>query len=289
MRKKITKIGIFCKQNRPEPLEIVSKVIPWLRTRGIEALLNPNLALTFNTEGMDEPDIPKHSDMLVVLGGDGTLLSVARLAVGFDVPIMGVNLGGLGFMTEFSPDTIFADMQDVLAGKFKAEQRVMLTAKVISETTSEVATFSALNDLVVNKGAMARIFDIETYVDTLYVCTFKADGLIISTPTGSTAYSLSAGGPILLPTLQNIVITPICPHTLTNRPIVLADTSSIELVIKSKDSDVFLTIDGQAVHRLHRDDRVLINKSDKTITLIMPHDRDCFRTLREKLMWGKRS
>ncbi len=281
------KIGIICKIGRPEPLEILKEFLPWLRERGYDVFLDSETAGLLNMEGYSRPQIPALVDVVIVLGGDGTMLGVARLVGDKGVPILGVNLGGLGFITEVNKDEIFDAVEKVLAGSCSIEERIMLTA-VVHRHSERIADFVVLNDVVINKGALARIIDLETYINNSYVTTFKADGLIISTPTGSTAYSLSAGGPILYPTLNSIALTPICPHTLTNRPIVLPDDVIIEIMLRSESEDVFLTLDGQVGFSLRKNDTVEVKKSDFTTKLLMPCERDYFQVLRTKLKWGER-
>jgi NAD+ kinase len=281
------RIGIICKIGRPEPVEILKEFLPWLRNKGYEVFLDSETAGVLNMEGHPRFHIPSIVDVIIVLGGDGTMLGVARLVGGRGVPILGVNLGGLGFITEVNRDEIFDAVEKVLAGSCSIEERIMLTA-VVHRHGETIADFVVLNDVVINKGALARIIDLETYINNSYVTTFKADGLIISTPTGSTAYSLSAGGPILYPTLNSIVLTPICPHTLTNRPIVLPDDFTVEIIMRSESEDVFLTLDGQVGFSLRRDDTIEVKKSEFMTKLLIPCERDYFQVLRTKLKWGER-
>jgi NAD+ kinase len=283
----VKRIGIICKAGRPEPVEILKEFLPWLRKKGYEVLLDSETAGVLNMGGHPRSHIPSMVDVIIVLGGDGTMLGVARLVGDRGVPILGVNLGGLGFITEVNRDEIFEAMEKVLSGRCSIEERIMLTA-VVHRRGERVADFVVLNDVVINKGALARIIDLETYINSSYVTTFKADGLIISTPTGSTAYSLSAGGPILYPTLNSIVLTPICPHTLTNRPIVLPDDFTIEIILRSESEDVFLTLDGQVGFSLRKNDAIEVKKSEFTTKLLMPCERDYFQVLRTKLKWGER-
>jgi NAD+ kinase len=281
------RIGIICKLGRPEPLEILKDFLPWLRTKGFDVFVDSETAELLNIDGYSRSQIPSLVDMIIVLGGDGTMLSVSRLVGSRGIPILGVNLGGLGFITEVNRDEIFDAVEKVLSGSCSIEERIMLGA-VVFRSGEKIADFIVLNDVVINKGALARIIDLETYINNNYVTTFKADGLIISTPTGSTAYSLSAGGPILYPTLNSIVLTPICPHTLTNRPIVLPDNFIIEVILRSESEDVFLTLDGQVGFSLRRNDTVEIKKTDFTTKLLIPCERDYFQVLRTKLKWGER-
>jgi len=224
---------------------------------------------------------------VLVLGSDGTMLSVHRLVAGKGIPVLGVNLGSLGFLAEVSKEDIFTSVEKMLAGGCRVEERLMLKA-MIQRKGETIEEYRVLNDVVINKGALARIIDLETFIDKTYVTTFKADGLIISTPTGSTAYSLSAGGPILYPTLESIVVTPICSHTLTNRPIVLPDQVVIEIGLKSLSEDVFLTLDGQVGCSLKPDDIIEIRKAEYKARLLVPGEKGYFDVLRTKLKWGER-
>ena len=238
-------------------------------------------------KGYSRSEMPSLVDMIIVLGGDGTMLNVARLVCERGVPILGVNLGGLGFITEVQKEEVCNAMDKTLSGEYAVEERLMLTAH-IHRHGEKIAEYTVLNDVVINKGALARIIDLETYINKAYVTLFKADGLIVSTPTGSTAYSLSAGGPVLYPTLDCIILTPICPHTLTNRPTVLPDDVLIEIILKSVSEDVFLTLDGQVGFSLRKDDVVEIKRSPFKTRLIIPFERDYFQILRTKLKWGER-
>jgi NAD+ kinase len=225
--------------------------------------------------------------MIIVLGGDGTLLSVARLVRDYEVPILGVNLGGLGFLTEITLEELYRVVERVVQGDFTTDERVVLNASVIRRG-ERMAEFIVLNDAVINKGALARIIDLETTINGEYLTTFKSDGLILSTPTGSTAYNLSAGGPIVYPSLHCIIITPICPHTLTNRPIVIPDDVEIRATLKTKQQEVILTLDGQLGFTLEFEDVVEVKKAEGHILLIKSPYRHYFEVLREKLKWGGR-
>jgi len=281
------KVGIICKAGIPEPAEILKELLPWLRQKGYEACLDNETASVLNVEGTPRTQIPALADVVVVLGGDGTMLSVARLVGEKGIPILGVNIGGLGFLTAVRKDELYSVLETVLTGECQVEERIMLTACVFRHSEC-IAEYLVVNDVVVNKGALARIIDLETYIDHSYIATFKADGLIVSTPTGSTAYALSAGGPILYPTLNSIVLAPICPHTLTNRPIVLPDSVVIDIVLRSMNEDVFLTIDGQVGFSLRQGDTVEVKKSEFKTRLFTPCERDYFQILRTKLKWGER-
>lgn len=280
------KIGIICKTGRPEPVEILKGLLPGLRERGVETFVDPEAAQALNMDGCPRSEMPKLADVLLVLGGDGTMLSAARLVCERGIPILGINLGGLGFITEFQGDEIAEAIERLLSDDCATEDRLMLTAAVFRHG-EKIAEYTALNDVVINKGALARIVELETSVNKGYVTTFRSDGLIVSTPTGSTAYSLSAGGPILYPALENIVLTPICPHTLTNRPIVLPDNVEIEIILRSHVEDVFLTMDGQVGYLLRQNDMIIVKKSPFKTRLLMPCRRDFFQVLRTKLRWGE--
>jgi len=281
------KIGIICKTGIPEPIEILRELLPWLRQKGYEAFVDNETAYALNVGGTPRSQIPSLAELIVVLGGDGTMLSVARLVGEKGIPILGVNIGGLGFLTAVQKDELYGVLDTVLKGECAVEERIMLTACVFRHSEC-IAEYLVVNDVVVNKGALARIIDLETYIEHSYVATFKADGLIVSTPTGSTAYALSAGGPILYPTLNSIVLAPICPHTLTNRPIVLPDNLVIDIVLRSLNEDVFLTIDGQVGFSLRQGDTVEVKKSEFKTRLFIPCERDYFQILRTKLKWGER-
>ena len=288
------RIGIIAKQNKPEAVPIVRNVMEWLQPKKIEIYIEEEMKnlLTPRPLGTDvyvvgKKEIPSHAEMIIVLGGDGTLLSVARLVGDHEVPILGVNLGGLGFLTEITLEELYRVLERVIQGDFVTDERVVLNAAVIRRG-ERMAEFVVLNDAVINKGALARIIDLETTINGEYLTTFKSDGLIISTPTGSTAYNLSAGGPIVYPSLHCMIITPICPHTLTNRPIVIPDDVEIRAYLKTKQQEVILTLDGQQGFSLEYEDVVEIRKAEGRILLIKSPYRHYFELLREKLKWGGR-
>jgi NAD+ kinase len=231
--------------------------------------------------------IPPESDMVLVLGGDGTLLSVARLVEGHDLPILGVNLGSLGFLTELALEELYPALRNVLEGDYRVEERVRLEVQ-LNRQGEVVGEYRVFNDVVINKGALARIFDLDAFVNGERLTTYKADGLIVSTPTGSTAYSMAAGGPIVEPTLNVILISPICPHTLTNRPLVVSGDSLIELCLLSDSGKVFLTLDGQEGTELFPGDRVMIKESNNRARLIRTSSKNFFEVLSTKLHWGLR-
>jgi len=239
-------IGIIIKRNNKRALEIGVKLSNWLINEcGRQILCETELAEPLEIQGFNKSDITNRADLIVVLGGDGTLLSIARHIKGNSLPILGVNLGGLGFLTAITLDELFQVMTEVLAGNFSLSLRMVLDVSLYRDG-QRISYHKVLNDVVINKGAMARIIDLKTVIDGNLVNTFKSDGLIFSTPTGSTGYSLSAGGPIVYPTLNSITVAPICPHTLSNRPLIVPPEVTIETTLISTDSDdVFLTLDGQ--------------------------------------------
>ena len=291
----IRSIGIITKPRKKELEPILPTLLQWLGQKGIQALLDEEAASSLNLSAKAAPDVqvlsrnelPARCDLILVMGGDGTLLAAARSAREFDVPILAVNLGSLGFLTAVTVGELYDSLEEILNGKHQIEYRKMLQIQMI-RSESLMATYHALNDAVLNKGAISRILDFETYVDGHFVTLLKADGVIISTPTGSTAYSLAAGGPIVYPSVEAFIVTPICPHTLTNRPLMVPDRSRIEVVVKSEAESVFLTVDGQVGHDLHNEDRIVCELSPSRIGLVRPPHKEFFEVLRSKLKWGER-
>ena len=285
----IQNVAIFAKVHDPRCLGVASDLINWLEEKGCTPLAEAQLSGQLGyPKALSEDEIRDQAELVVVLGGDGTLISVARLFSGRDVPILGVNLGSLGFLTEITVEELYPRLEKVLEGNPRVSERMMLEVTLHREG-QEIEKCNVLNDMVINKGALARIVDLETKVNRHFLTTYKADGLIVSTPTGSTGYSLSAGGPIIHPLMSCIVITPICPHTLTNRPIVVTDESSISITVASSfDEKVYLTLDGQVGFELREGDSVEIRKALETTALVMSRSRDYFEILRTKLKWGER-
>jgi NAD+ kinase len=288
------RIGIIAKRNKPEAVTIVKNLVEWLRPKKVEVYIEEEMEnlLSLSITGpylnfVKRKELPSHVEMMIVLGGDGTLLSVARQVWNRNIPILGVNLGGLGFLTEISLEELHGILERVIQGDFKTDERDVLNASVIRKG-ERIVEFTVLNDAVINKGALARIIDLEISIDGEYLTTFQSDGLIISTPTGSTAYNLSAGGPIVYPSLHTLIITPICPHTLTNRPIVIPDDVEVRALLKSKEEEVILTLDGQQGFPLEFEDMVELRKAEGRILLIKSPHRNYFELLREKLKWGER-
>ena len=284
----IRTVGIITKPNSPAARTIVPELLRWLEAKGIDARFDEETAVYANRAGaLNRAEVPDDSDLIIVLGGDGTLLSAARAMSGRDIPLFAVNLGGLGFLTAIPIEDLYHELERAFRGEQRIARRKLLACELMRGET-RVAAYEALNDMVITKSALARMIDVETHVDTHYVCTYKADGLIIATPTGSTAYSLSAGGPILFPAVEALCITPICPHTLTNRPVLVPDTSVIQAICLAEDNGAFLTIDGQVGEPLKHGDRVLCRSSPNAIRLIRPPKMMFFDVLRSKLKWGER-
>lgn len=283
------RIGIAAKPNKPEAEPVLRELVPWLRERDCEIRLDREAAALYPSAGPGLPraEVVADADLAIVLGGDGTLLSIARLIGPREVPILGVNLGGLGFLTEITLQEFFPTLETVLRGEFAVSRRLTLTVRIL-RAGEVVGSYEALNDAVVTKSAPSRIVDLEAHVNGEYLATFRADGLIVATPTGSTAYCLSAGGPIIYPSLPALVVIPICPHTLTNRPLVLPDGAEIEIRPAVVGEEVHLTVDGQVGVGLKHRDVVSLRRSDRSIALIKSPKLNYFELLRTKLKWGER-
>jgi NAD+ kinase len=289
----IKRIGVVVKPHQPDALETLCRLTTWLNERGIALVGLPEIereSIEHKTgcavEVVDDSEIAKQVDLMLVLGGDGTMIATARMVGDTEVPVMGVNYGGLGYLAEFPLDDLFPALEGVFAGKFRIQQRLMLSVE-LWRGPEMVTRNRVLNDVVVNKSALARIIEIEAYLNQQVVNLFRADGLIVATPTGSTAYNLSAGGPIIFPSMSAVVITPICPFTLSNRPIVVPDDSEIEVRLVTENEEVALTLDGQVGFDLQAADRVVIRKSKTMFNLVQPPNRNYFDVLRNKLKWGR--
>jgi NAD+ kinase len=274
------RVGVVAKAASDEALQTAAELDEWLARRGLEVHLEEaslrNEGVPF-VQGLDP-------DLVVVLGGDGTLLSVAR-ALPRPTPILGVNMGSLGFLTEINRSELYPTLVRVLAGNYALEERSLLRVELV-RAAAEPSVYRVLNDAVIGKSALSRIIELTLAVDGTLVGRFRADGLIISTPTGSTAYNLSSGGPILFPQLPVSVITPICPHTLSLRPLVVPDTSAIEVTLQTEREEVYLTLDGQEGAPLSHQDRVRIRRSDTVVRLVKAASRTFYESLRGKLRWG---
>ena len=289
----IKRIGVVVKPHQPEALETLCKLTEWVTARGLALVGGPAVdreRIEHETgcviEIISEEELPQKVDLILVLGGDGTMIATARMLGDCEVPVIGVNYGGLGYLAEFRIEELFTALESILAGDYKLEKRVMLAVE-LRRGELLVTRNRVLNDVVINKSALARIIEIETKLNGQFVNSFRADGLIVSTPTGSTAYNLSAGGPIVFPTMNTVVITPICPFTLSNRPIVVPDDSVIEVRLMTEKEDVALTLDGQVGFPLQVADLVVIRKSSTAFNLVQPKNRNYFDVLRNKLKWGR--
>jgi NAD+ kinase len=281
--------GIICKPIKEMVSTVVPPLMAWLAARGVSSYLDQQTATTVGAHdrGLRRDEMGGKIDWLIVLGGDGTLLSAARAMGADQVPILAVNLGGLGFLTSVTLEELYSVLEKVLDGKANLSERMMLQAEILHEgkTTDKQI---ALNDAVANKAALARMLDFDVHVDGHHVGRYRADGLIVATPTGSTAYSLAAGGPIIHPDLDAFVITPICPHMLTNRPLVVPDTARVELDFAVSHEPVYLTMDGQIGFQLDAKDRVVITKSSHKVQVVKPTTMTYYEILRSKLRWSER-
>lgn len=287
IRGAVRSVGAFLKADQPEAAETVRALASWLRERDVALRADPECERWTDLKGVPREELAAWADLLVGLGGDGTLLAVARAAGTRRVPILGVNLGTFGYLTEVNVDEMFPVLERVLAGEARVETRMRL--EVIAEREgAEIGRYQALNDAVITKTALSRMIDLETRADGAMVTVYHADGLIVGTPTGSTAYSLSAGGPILLPGSDVMVLTPICSHSLTQRPLVLPDTCVVEITVRTRGDDAFLTVDGQEGLSLRAGDRVQVRRSPHPVEIVSSPYRTRFDILRAKLRWGER-
>ena len=283
----VKRIGILVKAGSPDTIALLKELIPWLRARGKDPLLDPSIAaLVGETASSHRKDLAALADMLVVLGGDGTMLAAARLVEDRPIPILGVNAGGLGFLTAVTRDELFSALEQVFANAFAEEKRLMLRSRII-RMGQQVAAAAMLNDMALSKGALSHMVQLEVSIDGQFVTGLRGDGLIISTPTGSTAYSMAAGGPILNPAVHALILTPICPHTLTNRPIVIPQEAHVAVTLVSNDEGAMVTFDGQAGIALQPRDLIEVRASENKTRLIRFADRTYYDMLRKKLKWGE--
>jgi NAD+ kinase len=290
-------VGVVAKTRLDRAASHLAQIASWLETRKLTTVFDPETAALATSAGttaqftvVDKDDLPRRVDLIVVLGGDGTLLGTAgRIAkAGSDIPILGVNFGSLGFLTEVTLPEIFTSLESAVNGTAQTEERMMLEVTVEAGGRG-IADRIVLNDVVVTQGALSRIIELSVSVDGESMMRIKADGLIVASPTGTTAYNLSAGGPIVHPQVDGLTITPIAPHTLTNRPVVVAGSSTIRIqpLIHDEQSEVFATFDGQALMPLKSDHVVTVRRADRRLRLIRASSRGYFQVLREKLKWGE--
>lgn len=282
-------VAIISKPGKPELGAVLPRLVEWLRAHGYKILLDSQTgAYLHSREAIEREKIAEHKPhFAVVLGGDGTLLAAARAVAHASVPILGINLGSLGFLTEVALGEMYSALEAVDADECSREQRAMVRCQLVRSGKC-IAEYSALNDVVVAKAAIARIADFDLYLNGVFVSNYKADAVIISTPTGSTAYSLASGGPVLAPDVDAFVITPVSPHSLTNRSLVVRDTACFEIVVKTSPEQCYLTVDGQVGTALEAGDRVTCRKSSDHVVLLRLKNKTFFDVLRTKLKWGER-
>jgi len=281
------RIGVLIKPEFSDAKALLAELVRWLRARGKEPLLDSITAgLIGEPTAYSKTDMATLADMLVVLGGDGTMLAAARLVEGRTTPILGVNIGGLGFLTEVTRDELYSALEQVFAQAYVEEERLMLRSRIL-RLGEQVAMASVLNDVVLSKGALAHMVQLEISINGQFVTSLRGDGLIVSTPTGSTAYSLSSGGPIINPSVHALILTPISPHTLTNRPIVIPQEALVEVHMVSRDEGAMVTFDGQVGIALRHRDTVEVRASDHKTRLIRFPERTYYDVLRKKLKWGE--
>src|SRR6202023_1455098 len=281
-------IGIISRPRRSNLAVVVPPLLHWFEARGIRALYDTETASSLHdsSKGLSRAQLAKESQLLLVLGGDGTLLAAARVAAPLGIPILPINMGSLGFLTSFKLEEMYSALEETLAGRLPCSERVMLDVELKREGKI-VERQTVLNEAVINKGALARMIDLELLIDGEFVCRYRVDGLIVATPTGSTAYSLSAGGPIVHPSVESWVITPICPHTLSDRPIMVRDSSSVEIHLSKDTESVFLTLDGQTGIPMQASDTVRMRRAAERLKLILPPKKSYYEILRSKLKWGE--
>jgi len=284
----IRTVGVISKPNAQAAVTLVPKLLEWLHDRGIHVRIDePTAFYSGGVAGTPRAEVPEGCDLIIVLGGDGTLLSAVRAIGRQEIPLFPVNLGGLGFLTAITVDEVFPELERALRGEHRVAKRRLLNTQVVREG-QVVASYDALNDAVLTKADIARMIDLDVYVDNQLVCAYKADGLIICTPTGSTAYSLSAGGPIIFPSVPAICLTPICPHMLTNRPVIVPENRVIRVISRGPDKSVYLTIDGQVGTPIREHDTLVCHSTQYALNLIRPPRQMFFDVLRQKLKWGER-
>lgn len=286
--KPIRRVMVVAKMGTPEGARLASELGAWLGARGVEYIFEEDTARAVgSTSGIPLGDLPSETDLALVAGGDGTLLWVARSAAPRDIPLLGINLGSLGFLTELQPDEAFSGLERVLLGEYQIELRKTLRVRYVPRD-NQPREYALLNDAVVTKSALARMIRIDVHVDGEYVVSYTSDGLIVSTPTGSTAYSLSAGGPILDPRMSAFVIAPICPHTMSHRPLVVPGDVSLDVSLHSDGEEVYLTLDGQIGFPMQSEDSLKIDNHPNPVRLVRVAGRGFFEILRRKLRWGER-
>ena len=281
-------IGVVVGPHKSEAWALVNNLDAWCQARGVTMKLRKaEEAPAFDWLAETESELAENVDLIVSLGGDGTMLSVARFVGTRQVPVLGVNLGSLGYLTEFTKEELFVALEELREGCFFLDRRMLLDVQ-LTRGDKIIASQRALNEAVVNFGSPVRMVELECRINGMFVNSFRADGMILATPTGSTAYSLSAGGPIVHPSMSAILLTPICPHTLSNRPVVVPGESVVDLIFPASNDVLMLTVDGQVQIALQSDDKITVLRSQTTFDLIRPTNRNYFEVLRRKLKWGTR-
>ncbi len=286
----MNRIGIAVNATKKNAFPLIRQVVGWLKERGIAVLIDSAVSDSVNADAQPSPihEMRNSVDLIVVFGGDGTMLNVAQQMNDARTPLMGVKVGGLGFLTGVTEEEVFATLEEALAGRHRIERRMMLGCSVLRSDGSSHRETVALNDVVIQRDSLERMLTIETYVNDEFLASYACDGLIISTPTGSTAHSLSAGGPIVHPETEVMLVTPICPHMLTNRPLVLSSKQELQAVVVSEHSSAGIMIDGQIAVKIHPGDKTIVRKSPFAVLLAASSKKSYFEVLRTKLNWGRR-
>ena len=281
-------VGIIARPRRSNLAVVVPGLLHWFETRGIRVFYDTETSscLSHTSKGLTRDQVAEQSQLLLVLGGDGTLLAAARVAAPLGIPILPINMGSLGFLTSFKLEELYPALEETMAGKFSVSERVMLDVQ-LERGGNLVERQSVVNEAVIHKGELARMIELELAIDEDFVCRYRVDGLIVATPTGSTAYSLSAGGPIVHPSVESWIITPICPHTLSDRPVVVRDSSTVEVNVSPNTESVFLTLDGQTGIPIEPRDKVRMTRAVERLKLIQPLKKSYFEILHRKLKWGE--
>jgi len=286
----IKRIGIVVNPTKTSAFPLIKQVVDWLGDKGIEVLLDSEVqdSIESSAEMSAAQDMLGRVDLIVAFGGDGTMLNVAQRMDGAPTPLMGVKVGGLGFLTGVMEKEVFTTLDEVLAGKHRIERRMKLSCELLHADGTKRREAVALNDVVIMRNSLERMLTVETYVDKEFLASYACDGIIMATPTGSTAHSLSAGGPIVYPEAEAIILTPICPHMLSNRPLVLSANQELRAIVVSEDTSAGLMIDGQIAIELHPWNQVIVKKSPFSIHLVGSTNKSYFEVLRTKLNWGRR-
>ncbi|HEY2819924.1 MAG TPA: NAD(+)/NADH kinase [Candidatus Acidoferrum sp.] len=282
------KIGIISRPRGSNLAVVIPPLLEWLKARKLDIVYDTETAgaLPSPSKGVSREEVAEKSELLLVLGGDGTLLAAAKVAAPLGIPLLPINMGSLGFLTSFKADEMYPALEDTLAGRLPLSERAMLDVELIRDGRV-IERQTVANEAVINKGTLARMIDLELIIDHEFVARYRVDGLIVATPTGSTAYSLSAGGPIVHPSVESWIVTPICPHTLSDRPVVIRDSSQIDVHLSEGTESVFLTLDGQTGIPMHESDRVRMTRSNERLKLIQPVKKSYFEILHSKLKWGE--